>query len=287
MNAILERLVSDVPMIQPERLAAWLVETDESRAYCAAWARLLDPSVKEPDYMRRVREELTDQPWMDGDIGVVSILGPLANRPKTIEMLAMGMKDSTEIRRQVEQMAADDAVAGLVLEVDSPGGFSKGGQEMADAVVACGKKKPVVAWVGGSMASLAYWVGCQAQAVVCQPSGSVGSIGAMLTVVDTSRLLESLGVKIEVFTNREGTYKATGAPGIRMTDVQRDYLQETVDQLFAEFKAAVKSARPQVKDESMRGQVFSSRQAKAVGLVDAIGSLDFAIAACRQKRRMR
>jgi len=50
------------------------------------------------------------------------------------------------------------------MDINSPGGFSVGGAEIADAIFK--SAKPTVAWVGGMMCSLAYWIGSQAKAVI-------------------------------------------------------------------------------------------------------------------------
>ena len=56
-----------------------------------------------------------------------------------------------------------------------------------------------------------------------------------------------------------------------------DYLQEMVQDVYDDFSGDVKSARPQVEEDSMRGQVFMGKKAKANGLVDLNGSLGDAL----------
>jgi hypothetical protein len=76
-----------------------------------------------------------------------------------------------------------------VLNVNSPGGFSVGGAEIADAVFEF--SKPTVVWVGGMMCSLAYWIGSQAGAVVAT---------------------RSAGIEVKVFRNKEGTSRLRECP---------------------------------------------------------------------------
>lgn len=66
-----------------------------------------------------------------------------------------------------------------------------------------------------------------------------------------------------------------------MTPEERELLQETVDDIHAQFVEAVSSARGMAIEEVGNiadGRVFSGRQALAEGLVDRLGSLDDAVA---------
>ncbi|MCZ7635744.1 MAG: S49 family peptidase [Verrucomicrobia bacterium] len=212
-------------------------------------------------------------------IGVLEITGALAYRPDLGDIIFDGVEDSAAVAEAFSSLEANPKVAGIVLNVNSPGGFSVGGAEIADAVF--GASKPVVAWTGGMMCSLAYWIGSQADAVVAARSAMIGSIGAYVSLVDFHRMLISAGIEVKVFRNAEGTFKAAGIPGTEIPREHAEEFQRSAQRAFETFRADVLRARPGIGAESMRGQVFDGQQAKQAGLIDAIGGLDYALAVAK------
>lgn len=281
MNPIVEFLLGDVPMLQPATVAGWLSPSDRIDGL---FARLIEGEVnaQEPMGLRALRADLQDPMTVTPDgIAIVPVRGPMANAPRTLEMLFMGLTDSRAVLDNVKAASRDPAVKGIVLDVNSPGGMHSGGPEIADAVAGAGK--PTVAFANGMMASLAYMIGSQADEIVASRSATVGSIGVIMSFMDLSRMLENAGGKVEVITNKEAKFKGAGIAGTALSEAQREYLQGRCDAAFAEFRDLVKSKRPGIPDSAMQGQTFWAKEAKTLGLVDRIGDLEFAVAACRQR----
>ncbi|WP_229193601.1 S49 family peptidase, partial [Bradyrhizobium brasilense] len=86
----------------------------------------------------------------------------------------------TGVAAQVARAADDQDVAGIILDVDSPGGTVSATVEAAGAVAAASTKKPVIAVANTLAVSAAYWIASQAGELVMTPSADVGSIGAMI-----------------------------------------------------------------------------------------------------------
>jgi signal peptide peptidase SppA len=278
------RLLADVPMLADSALSALLHDFQLSTKLISA---LTEPMAAEHPFFKMLREKLKPQMTVREDgIAVIPVEGVLARKPDVFELF-YGMEDSTNILEMVETAQRSPDVKGVLLNVDSPGGFLTGGPEIADAVGATRRYKPVVAWVGGTMASLAYYIGSQATQVVASRSAQLGSIGVFTTHVDYTKMLEAVGVKVEVIKNKEADYKAAGVMGTALTDEQRAHTQERIQSSFADFKRAVKTTRPNVSDDAMRGQVFSGAEAKPLGLVDRIGDLNFAHSILRSEIRNR
>jgi len=183
-----------------------------------------------------------------GDTAVVPVAGALARRPDPFELACGTFEDTDVLRDLVDQAAQDPQVRSMVLDVDSPGGFYGGGPELANAIRTASATKPVVAWTGGMMASLAYWVSSQADQVVASRSAAVGSIGVYIAAYDLTRLYESVGVKVELFKNREGDLKAMGVPGTSLTEAQRGHLQDPAQSCFNGFTAAVRHRRAELPE---------------------------------------
>jgi ClpP class serine protease len=111
---------------------------------------------------------------------------------------------------------------------------------------------------------------------VATSSSVVGSIGVISTYADYTEFLAKAGVKVETFTNKEGVFKSAGSMGNPLNDTQRAEIQSRIDGIFREFKSAVLAKRPQVSDDTMRGQVVYGKDAKKLGLIDAIGDFSYA-----------
>lgn len=278
----IRRLYTDIPLLAEGALAALI-----HQSHLLAEASVPEPQAAEHPSIKRLRDGLRPAAERNGNLAVVPVQGALLRRPDPWEQAWGEAEDTDAVRSLVDQVAADSDVAGILLDVDSPGGFYGGGPELADAVRAARSKKPVVAWTGGTMASLAYWVGSQANQVVASRSAAVGSIGVYIALLDWSRLYEALGVRVELFRNREGTLKAAGLPGTSLSEPQREHFQERAQSAFAEFKRAVRSVRPGVPDDAMKGQTLNGTEAKAAGLVDRIGDRSFALSALRSLVRQR
>jgi signal peptide peptidase SppA len=244
----------------------------------AALLEDFDPMLAEHPMLKAMRDQHRPKMTMaGGGVAVIPIEGVLCRKPSVIE-LSLGAEDIANVLDMVNKVANDPNVKAAVLNIDSPGGFVTGGPEVADAVARMKKSKPCVAWTGGSMCSLAYWIGSQASEIVSSRSASVGSIGVYTALTDTAKAAEMAGLRVEVFANKEGIHKGMGIPGTSLTPEQRDYIQSRMQSSFDDFKAAVTATRGPLKAETLRGQSFSGQKARLAGLVDRLGDLSFAIA---------
>ncbi|HZV35565.1 MAG TPA: S49 family peptidase [Verrucomicrobiae bacterium] len=246
---------------------------------------LFDTQMAEHPAVKALREKLKPQMTVNDGIAQIPIEGALAYRPDAAEMLYYDVEDSRNVLDMIHTAANDKDIKGMQLNIDSPGGFTIGGFEIADEVAAARGKKPVVAHIGGMGASLAFLIASQANEVVANRASLVGSIGAYNVHIDRSRMIENAGIKVQVFKNKEAKYKAAGLYGMALNDEQQQFLTAQSQQHFDDFKSMVKSARPNVPDEAMQGQVFTGKAAKAVGLVDMVGSASYATGILKAKLR--
>ena len=164
------------------------------------------------------------------------------------------------------QAAADPAVHTILLDIDSPGGTVNGTPELAQIVRTVAREKHVYAFTAGQCCSAAYWVASQADVIYAAPSATVGSIGVILPVVDSSALYDRCGLKMEVFS--AGKYKSTGMDGTSLTAEQRDRLSQQVNATWERFKQAVIRRRA-IAEADMEGQSFYGSAAQKHHLVDA------------------
>jgi signal peptide peptidase SppA len=213
-------------------------------------------------------ENLKSNPLLsvkDG-VGIVGIQGTLMRRPDPMAQWLFGATDTEEIGAAISEAAERDDVKSILLDIHSPGGTVNGIPELADAVKEASERKFIHAWTGGMMASAAYWIASQADAIYAAPSAKVGSIGVIIPFLDRSGEMAKKGLKMEIFAS--GKFKGVGMPGTSLTDEQRELIQGDVQEIFEDFKSAVLSRGRNIPVDAMEGQTFSARTAQKYGLAN-------------------
>jgi len=197
--------------------------------------------------------------------GVSPIAGVIGKSLSPLEKMT-GAVDVSDIADTIDEYAMNPQVTRIAFQVSSPGGTVTGVEELANKVRNIAK--PTMSYTDTEMASAAYWVAAAADKVVASPSSTVGSVGVYMVVADYSEAAKAEGIKMIVI--KAGQHKAIGVPGAEVTDAHQAHLQEGVDEIHADFKAAVLKTRKMVKAEDMEGQVFSGKQAAQRGLVTGL-----------------
>jgi protease-4 len=179
---------------------------------------------------------------------------------------ACGACDIEAVEEMLEEAERDPTIKTIILDVDSPGGTSVGVPELANRIRNCSKE--VISFTDGEACSAAYWIASQAKSFYATGSSSVGSVGVYICFTNSEKLYENEGLRQELV--KAGKYKGIGLDGLGISPEQRDLLQAEVDDIHADFKAAVTSVREFVSDESMQGQSFSGKRAAEAGLVTSL-----------------
>lgn len=212
---------------------------------------------------------------MVGNVAVVGIDGPLTKHDTSLSAF-MGGTSTTRVRNAMRQAAVDPKVKAIMMRISSPGGHVSGTGDLADDIRSIRDVKPVIAFAEDVMASAAYWIGAQATHLVASPHAEVGSIGAYMRVVDDSAAAEKAGVKIHYV--KSTPKKAAGTPPI--TDADLKEIQKRVDAGHALFVEGIVAGRGDKIDAEKvaTGEVWSAKDAQALGLVDTVASIDDALA---------
>ncbi len=187
---------------------------------------------------------------------------------------------SVALRKEIREVTANDAVRGIFLLIDSPGGSVAGTADLAQEVARARAMKPVTAFVQDLGASAAFWVASQATRVVANDSALVGSIGAFTVLSDFSKMFEEAGVKVRVI--RSGEFKGAGVPGTEITDAQLAEFQRVIDSLGDLFVAAVAKGRGmgiKMASKLADGRIHVASAALSLKLIDAVETFDEAMAA--------
>jgi len=210
-------------------------------------------------------------------VAVVPIHGTLVRRTIGLEA-ASGLTSYAAIGEQIDAALASPEVAAILLDVDSPGGESGGVFDLADRIRAAAQIKPVWAVANDMAFSAAYALASAATKVFVSRTGGVGSIGVIAMHVDQSEKDAQDGVRYTaVFA---GDRKNDLNPHEPISDEAHAFLKAEVNRvygLFVETVARHRGIEPSAVRDTEAG-LFFGQAAVAIGLADAIGTFDVALA---------
>lgn len=203
-----------------------------------------------------------------------------------------GLVYGYEVKQKLLSLADNDAIQGVILEINSPGGTIYGTQAIVDGIDYYRQEtdKPIIVHIGSVAASGGYWVAAAGDRVYADAGTAIGSIGiisgpfkyyddvvaesggAFLGGVDTRG-----GIETEFIT--AGFSKDLGNPYRRMTDQERQVLQRNVDGAYNSFVTLVADQRG-LQESYVRDRVgaliFTDIVATELGLIDGSSSRESA-----------
>jgi len=187
--------------------------------------------------------------------------------------LSGAIMDADNILREIDEAKQDDAIKGVLLTVNSPGGAVPPSIEISYAIRELGKEKPVIAYAGGIMASGSYYASVYAHKIIANPGSIVGSIGVIMESPNLHALMEKIGIETQVV--KEGEYKEAGTPTRAWTSKEREELERLTKDTYMLFVSDVAKARGLDINQSAayaNAHIFSSRRAKEAGLIDEVAT---------------
>jgi protease-4 len=228
-----------------------------------------------------VRDVVDNNPR--GPIGVVTIAGMIVDGKA-----GPGTAGGDTIAKEIEDGIRGKDVKALVVRVDSPGGSVLASERIRQALLeAKSKKIPVVVSMGSVAASGGYWVSTPADFIYAEPSTITGSIGVFGVIPSFQGTLAKLGI---------------GADGVKTTPLSGEpdlfkgpspeanqLIQAGVESMYGRFLGIVAEARhktPAQVNEIAQGRVWDGGTAHQIGLVDAFGGMDEAIAKAAQLAKL-
>nr|WP_315084779.1 signal peptide peptidase SppA [uncultured Campylobacter sp.] len=189
--------------------------------------------------------------------------------------LSGAIMDDSEILEKIETLKNDEAIKGVLLLIDSPGGALSPSVEISLAIKSLNSRKPVVAYAKGTMASGSYLGGVWASKIYANPGSFIGSIGVIMQGLDVSEAAAKLGFAEQIV--KAGELKEAGTMMRKWSDAERASLQALVDESYELFTREVAQARSldlRKRDAWANARVFLASGAKGVGLIDEVGSLE-------------
>lgn len=205
--------------------------------------------------------------------GIINI-GSSSSSPLSGEMVG-----ADTVVKAVNDAADDSSIKAIVLRVDSPGGSALASDLMWYALENAKAKKPVVVSMADVAASGGYYIACNANKIVAEPTTITGSIGMFMGKPVLKGMYEWLGVSNEYVMRGKnaGIFRETE----KWTPEERAKMEEMANNVyFSNFVPKVAKGRNKTNEEVNtlgQGRVWTGTQAKENGLIDEFGGMEKAI----------
>lgn len=285
-EAEVRALVDRAPYSADEALARGLVDR---LSYPDQFKDHLDRRLgRKPDYV-----EITDyhpRPVLAGrKVAVVFAAGEIVRggggaAPWTEEAFL----GSDEMATLLHDLAKDDAIAAVVLRVDSPGGSALASDLILRDVEKLREKKPVVVSMSDTAASGGYYIAARATRIVAEPATLTGSIGVYGGKFITRGFEEEIlgfghdslkrGANADIYSSLQ--------PYTPQQEIRVQQLMDRTYQTFVGHVAAGRRMSRSAVEGVASGRVWTGAAAQKIGLVDELGGLDRAVEIARQQARI-
>ena len=209
-------------------------------------------------------------------IAVINILGPIVDGDQ-----AFGVASGNNISSLINKVIENESIKALVLRINTPGGSVFASELIRDALLRLKDKNiPIVTSMGGVAASGGYWVASSTDYIFAENLSITGSIGVASVIFNAEETLNKIGlnedgVSLSVFSD---TNKAiySQKPNDRLIKLNK----LTIKNIYEKFINVVSNGRnlsTQKVNSIAKGQVWVSKDALKLDLIDEIGSLEDAI----------
>jgi len=179
----------------------------------------------------------------------------------------------------IRKARLNDDIKAIVFRVNSPGGSSLASDAIWREITLAKKVKPVVVSMGDYAASGGYYISCNADSVFADAATITGSIGVFSLLPNMQHLFnDKLGITFDGV--KTAPYADMGGTNRPLTDVEKRFLQSSVDSIYDTFKHRVSEGRKadiNFVDSIAQGHVYTGERAISLKLVDKTGTLQDAI----------
>ena len=262
--------------------AQWLIHQDTAVSYLPALIAfvkgqelLLKPSGDQKPYVVAFTDtarqlptvgkwELTDSTIPENSVAVIPVDGVICSW------------NSMDLMTMLRDAQANNSINSVLLVVNSPGGMVS----QIDLLAASIKNlnKPSVSVVMGMAASAAMWViSATSYRIATSPIDVIGSIGTKTSIQDYSGMLEKIGIKITDFYATKATRKDEEVRAIKENGDTKP-MTAFVDFVNEVFHQAIRENLGISADsEVFTGAAYFAAKAQELGLINEIGSMDYAL----------
>jgi len=200
--------------------------------------------------------------------GLISI--PVVPKPKIATITISGeifeQTYADDILDMLRYARDDNAIKGVVLQIDSPGGYVSLIEPIYLDVLRLRQQKPVVTSVATTAASGGYYIAVASNFIYAEPTSQLGSIGAWVSLPTPEEVSEEMATT--------GPFKATGGSRRKALSIL-----ETVKHEFVSAVITQRGDRLKLSEEELsRAEIYTGIESLRYGLIDDIGTKTDAIA---------
>ena len=211
-----------------------------------------------------------DIPEKKNKIALIYAEGPILYDEQTGNTIAI---TPDNIAEKIKQLRKIPDLKGVVLRINSPGGSALSAEviyQMFEEV-----HVPVYVSMGSTAASGGYYIAMAGDKIFADSSTITGSIGVVSVIPKFEKTANNLGINSSGIT--KGKYTDIYDPFVNLSDESAEKLRGSMLDTYKEFKSRVEKNRGISSDKLenyAQGRVWLGDEAKQIGLVDEIGSLD-------------
>src|SRR5262252_5496439 len=211
-------------------------------------------------------------------IAVVYAAGDIVSGKSSFGSAGEETIGSDSFVKTLNEARDDKTIKAIVLRIDSPGGSSLASDIIWRAIEAAKAKKPIVVSMSDVAASGGYYIACNANKIVAEPSTITGSIGVVGGKPVVRGFYDWIGISNEYVMRGKnaGMFRETE----KFSDTERAKFEEFLHNTYNDFTSKVAKGRGKEQtyiDSIGQGRVWTGSQARERGLVDEYGGLDKAI----------
>lgn len=203
----------------------------------------------------------------------------------------------TTFANMIKQAEDNPDVQAIIIDMDTPGGSVTASDEIYHRIQLFKDRTqlPVIVSMRAMGTSGGYYIACGADYIFAQRSTMTGNIGVMMSRFNLSKFAQEHGIEDNSMHSTGADFKTAGSMWRPETPQEHAYLQDLIDNAFAQFKQVIKANRGATLDQSSpesidakldriaNGKVYMATQALQLGLIDEIGYLDDALAHAKKQ----
>ncbi|MDO5971514.1 signal peptide peptidase SppA [Flavivirga aquimarina] len=299
LNSLWNEIKQDISKsrnIAPERLSTIADSLLGRNADLAKTSQLIDKIVYHDEYIKELKQAAGVEPDDDletiviadysmyaadklrsnkskNKIAVIYAEGDIIYGEGDEETVGNGIMNAS-----LKEAREDDRIKAIVLRINSPGGSALASELIWREIELTKKVKPVIVSMGDMAASGGYYIACNADKIIAEPTTITGSIGVFGILPNGEQLMSNMGINAEqVITNKNAvTYSFFET----FNDEQRAFIKEEIVNIYELFTNRVAVGRNMEQDDVKaiaQGRVWTGIDALSNGLVDELGGLDLAL----------
>jgi ClpP class serine protease len=264
----------------------WLGTQESFENYKAIKAKIDSGEIKAGAWDDDEDEEDTLHPLvqMQGNVAIVNIVGGLIFGSAGWAMYYGYATGYEDIKSAVLTAIAGGAKA-FVYKFHTGGGSVMGLGACGEFMGEVGKKYPSVGYTDSACFSAGVWLAAATRDFRIGKFAKVGSIGVIQVLEDRSEMYKAEGITHDVF--RSSPLKGIGTGVEPLTKEAKAYLQKGIDEASQQFTdhlaSSLNLSASFVGSQLSTGEIWQAPQARELGLVKKIQSLDQIVVELQKK----